>query len=91
MSTYDKPPAANCLPYFRALFYLQPVNQVLGRKINADPQCQPFVAVWHAYTKTLMPLMPRPNVWHEDVLFLVVEEVWRLRPTDAGSMLARWV
>ena len=85
--TFERPTTPNCLQYLRQLWYPHPVLNVIGRDHKQNP-CPPRTSLWYMFKHTLLPFLSRERGWPDDILFVLVEEDWRLRPFDNQAMLS---
>ena len=86
MITFERPCSPNCLQYLRQLWHPQPILNLIGRDNKANP-CEPRTTNWYMYKHVLLELFKRERGWISDFLLVVLEEDWRLRPTDNAAML----
>ena len=64
-----------------------PPANLIGRNNRTEP-CNPKNPTqWHCFKHVLLPFLSPATGWPADTLFVLVEEDWRLRPTDNATMM----
>ena len=87
VTTFERPSKTNVLQYLRQLWFPMPITNLIGRNNKTEP-CNPKNSTqWYCFKHVVLPFLSPATGWPTDTLFVLVEEDWRLRPTDNATMM----